>query len=96
MEYKLKKDLPFAKAGTRVDEILHRRGNNTLSFIRIGDCKCYLDANKAHIFDWIEEVKPREWWLGVNDVDDTSFPVIDRKDIGNGYDEYIKVTEVIE
>lgn len=63
IKYKLKKDLPFAKAGTVIKDILHCRGTSTLSYIEIGDCKCELDANKINIFDWIEEIKPREFWV---------------------------------
>ena len=67
MKYKLKKDLPFAKAG---DDIIVGKtpmrktigidftmGEPTVfSAITTGDLE-YLLAD-----GWIEEVKPREWW----------------------------------
>ena len=63
MKYILKKDLPFAKAGTMIDDILHCRGISSLSYIEIGNCKCELDANIINIFDWIEAVKPRTFYI---------------------------------
>lgn len=54
--YILKKDLPFAKAGTKIDEIRSSSGTEELFFIRIGKCQCQL-PDSENIWDWIEEVK---------------------------------------
>ncbi len=69
MKYKLKKDLPFAKAG---DEVIinkyedvttvkgHRNGKIFYSRIAGGQLhdECVLKKQ-----GWIEEIKPREFWL---------------------------------
>lgn len=55
----LRKDLPFAKAGSRIDSIRSSKGTEELSYIKIGNFKCQL-PDEVNIFDWIEEIKPRE------------------------------------
>ena len=99
MKYRLKKDLPFAKAGTMIDDILHCRGISTLSYIEIGNCRCELDANKINIFDWIEEIKPREWWVNLYNIGEGG--IFKTKEAANtvassGRTEIIKVREVLE
>ncbi len=54
-KYILKKDLPFAKAGTEIDCLRSSKGTVELSFIKINGCKCDIPDN-VNIFDWIEEV----------------------------------------
>jgi len=58
MKYRLKKDLPFAKAG----EIVNYKdlGGDAINIELNGLC-CYI-PNIVKGF-WIEEVKPREWWV---------------------------------
>lgn len=100
MQYKLKKDLPFAKAGSIVDEVQHRKGAPfSPSLIRVGDLRCQLNANLTDIFDWIEEVKPREYWIGLNDGLLTQECIADNKeafDFKKSFTEIIKVREVLE
>ncbi len=59
MKYILKKDLPFAKEGTEVERIRSSSGTEELSFIKIGKYKCDF-PDRVNMFEWIEEVKPRE------------------------------------
>ena len=99
MKYRLKRDLPFAKAGTVIDYVYHRRGTSTLSYIKIGDCRCELDADKINIFDWIEEIKPREFWVNLYDIGEGG--IFKTKEAANtvassGRTEIIKVREVID
>ena len=56
MKYILKKDLPFAKAGETISYLV----NDGLT-IRINNRYC--DICLANKDEWIEEVKPREWWI---------------------------------
>ncbi len=59
-QFRLKKDLPFAKAGTIIDKIRSSSGTEELSFIQIGKCKCQIPGG-VNIFDWIEKIKPRRF-----------------------------------
>lgn len=86
MKYRLKRDLPFAKAGTIVQNYLGNQDFNInvdtmstqvwvkplIDFIKL--CPpSLLENNKNLIYvgsfgfllteGWIEEVKPREWWM---------------------------------
>jgi len=61
MKYRLKKDLPFAKAG----EIVDVNDEADLWTVRPLDAKkdypvCDIPENAKE--EWIEEVKPREWY----------------------------------
>ena len=62
MKYKLKKDLPFAKAGEGVylkpEDLLYKR---IALFERTTFPYCIIVNDKIDF--WIEEVKPREWWV---------------------------------
>jgi len=68
MEYRLKKDLPFAKAGKEIKFI---RGNLEYPNITIelgtDNCLRVWCGNIEPILDdgWIEEVKPREFEIAV-------------------------------
>jgi len=62
MEYKLKCDLPLAKAGTPINFF----GNGSSDKINIevaedGTLKIWI-TDITRINEWVEEVKPREWW----------------------------------
>ena len=98
MKYVLKRDLPFAKAGTEVG-IFGRLGCTPLvvyssKSVDIG--KEYVDLFIAE--GWIEEKsEPREWWLGINETggNSTSYPLLKKDDLVNEYDEVIKIREVL-
>ena len=53
MKYKLKRDLPFAKAGTEVKLVNEKKAIEYNGY----QCDIY-DLRDG----WIEEVKPREWY----------------------------------
>ena len=78
MKYRLKKDLPFAKAGDNAVEIEnHSLNSEFIVSYRDANHKhysCVIPANNAHL--WIEEIKPREFLLHF--TDDT-FSGIDEK-----------------
>ena len=64
MKYRLKKDLPFAKAGTEIT--LHRDNlyYPYFSLERKGDGSLHLWCQDWHTYDsWIEEFEPKECWL---------------------------------
>ena len=54
MKYKLKKDLPFAEAGVEVKLVNEKRAIEYNGY----QCDIYDLRN-----GWIEEVKPREWYI---------------------------------
>ena len=66
MKYKLKRDLPFAKAGKEVFE-------DDASFYieaEVGIIWCFAEIKDRHKLiseGWIEEVKPREWVINIGD-----------------------------
>lgn len=90
MRYRLKKELPFAKAGDEIHigECIYTDDMEAWAIGERGDLKKLIEDG------WIEEVKPREWWVGEQ--------VLMNEDITNtNYDppegiKYIKVLEVIE
>lgn len=100
MKYRLKKDLPFAEAGTKVQFLY--------ASVKLSNVECYLNAGNNVTFrvtdedevgrlfkeGWIEEVKPREWkLLLVNGKPyDYSYAPIESFD----KQEIIKVREVLE
>ncbi len=64
MKYKLKKDLPFAKAGDNTVQV-EKHSLNSEFLVKYADANnkyysCVIPLNNAHL--WIEEVKPREWY----------------------------------
>ena len=91
MKYKLKKDLPFAKAGAEVEI-----GGQPLKLVwvmrvtkRKPDDLIYIGTKNELIEGgWIEEVKPREFWISKNQF----FVLIDKP---REAEKYIKVREVI-
>ena len=105
MKYKLKKDLPFGKAGMDVQFSLEVEQHPKLYLCSqdVTDFNSYWitfegdrDDLKGLITDgWIEEVKPREWYISETVVRDygrerkESFFKHDRSDL-------VKVREVTE
>jgi len=107
MKYKLKRDLPFAEAGTKVtsndggelvrdDYYAYVVNRSTGGIAQLGLVKKLISEG------WIE-VKPREWWVitssrsGTMACDDYK-KACDLADelLGNQNTEIIKVREVIE
>ena len=100
MKYRLKKDLPFAKAGDKIfqDEInLKYYVNNNMGLFYVGS-----DINQLLSEGWIEEVKPREFYIEIRKSDGVATDVYELIDASHNsanmierYD-YIKVREVVE
>ena len=68
MKYKLKKDLPFAKAGEELitDSICVYTMGDVFNAGAKRQTKLYLgDILELTESGWIEEVKPREWYVGL-------------------------------
>ena len=72
MKYRLKKDLPFAKAGQELEEELPIEYNQSVLWYRedMGNNSRQTLCRRFEIPQyieegWIEEVKPREWWIAV-------------------------------
>lgn len=60
MKYKLKKDLPFAKAGAEVRKDDYLDSDSQTCFA----CGVYrFWVHKDVMGEWLEEVKPREFWI---------------------------------
>jgi len=103
MKYKLKKDLPFAKAGEEVylkpEDLLYKR---IALFDRTTYPYCLIVNDKIDF--WIEEIKPREFWVVrrynigiVTGFDSESSAVAYIKQTGNSLQYQItKVREVLE
>ncbi len=110
MKYRLKKDLPFAKAGSEVG-----LRASTANWVVYPDSKrrdlCYFigyNYNEGDLFDagWIEEIKPREFELYFDTCGDLEKVFCDGKKIKIDhrkqavskpvYSEIIKATEVLE
>ncbi len=74
MKYGLKKDLPFAKVGAEVKIVSSYAGSplhNYYSLSIKGDLieEWYrIEIPKERFTDWVEEVKPREWWLVITNL----------------------------
>lgn len=79
-KYRLKKDLPFAKAGTevKIDDKFFVIKKDDFYLVGLKLCRAaqeniLVDLIIGHIDDlptlisegWIEEVKPREWWMNI-------------------------------
>ena len=75
MNYKLKRDLPFAKAGSEVvlegDVVIVQEASKQRIAVRVEDDPDWYtyrfighkkNLNRFIKEGWIEEVKPREWW----------------------------------
>ena len=91
MKYRLKKDLPFAKAGAEVRLVQGLAGDNNICYaIDVYPFWC----PKKNFNEWIEEVKPREGWLA-EDNDGGYVFYIGRKPTGH-WDKTTKFIEVIE
>ena len=71
MNYKLKRDLPFAEAGVKIydmngdpiDDLTGCRVHSELE----GGAPIYIgNKEKLLVQGWIEEVEPREWWVNMH------------------------------
>ena len=111
MKYILKKDLPFAKAGTEL-EIIRNEGRKrwiipydkqwaTLDWQKVGPKRfgCYkfelTDTIALRNDGWIEEVKPREWIIEVTKEQQYIRPADAKGRLYSSGSEIIKVREVI-
>ena len=92
MKYKLKKDLPFAKAGSNV--VVLASPTTRYKRIQVSDSlsapMCELHEDQVPL--WIEEVKPREWHISESNLE-----YFDKQYREDYYPEikYIKVKEVL-
>ena len=113
MKYKLKRDLPFAKAGAEVKIISVYSNEFPHSFYTLsikGDLiKAWyrIEIPKDRFTEWIEEVKPREWYeiQGTIESDFWGYrfhsykeaaEYMDKKSYNLKYYSIIKVREVLE
>ena len=97
MKYKLKKDLPFAKAGA---EVILDKG---VFYFVDGERTWYLGQKiENNLDDWIEEVRPREWWIerhtAINQYEDNNIVMHETKPskCGSCDSELINVQEIIK
>ena len=98
MKYKLKRDLPFVKTSPYPQDneglqIIELEDKFIVKFI---DCNYYIwqtdiPKNNAHLY--LEEVKPREFWI---EIQTTGTFVQTCKDDLDNEGEVIKVREVIQ
>ena len=103
MKYRLKKDLPFAFAGTTIEAdsvglFVRYRTKNFLTWY-IGENDSLQNLINS---DWIEEIKPREFYIEIRKSDGVATDVYELIDASHNslnmierYD-YIKVREVVE
>ena len=98
MNYKLKRDLPFAEAGVKIydmngDPIDNLTGCRVHSELE-GGAPIYI-GNKEKLLaqGWIEPVEPREFWI---EIQATGTFVQTCKDDLDNEGEVIKVREVIQ
>ena len=66
MKYKLKKDLPFAKAGTEIGIEKDQTSTKDAILIRAGGEIYAIPRDDMGL--WIEKVEPREWDLYIDKV----------------------------
>jgi len=93
-KYRLLKDLPFAKAGAEVGvelAISVRGKDNFLTWI--GDPK---DLESLIDEGWIEEVKPREFYIVFDKNSKILGAIDDQRTTFLGAHRFIKVREVLE
>ena len=108
MKYKLKRDLPFAKAGTKIeyrlkkDEhyaiFLYSTDGDDPSTYWIGlECD-NRDLAKMISEGWIEEIQPREFWIAEyhNYQGKVFYSEQNAQNSSNNLKEVIKVREVLE
>ena len=101
MKHRLKKDLPFAKAGTEVEII-----NSAINILTIKPVNAkteypICDIPREVKAEWIEGVKPREWTLlkahnGQIANATEGFGMFNSSEKFAGISEKIKVREVLE
>lgn len=110
MKYRVLREMPFAKAGA---EVLYKFQNDSYPIFKAGHICTILhiecnktDLNRLIEEGWIEEVKPREFYLiqaqdlgGVWHIVDYAFNIDNARDKATSRPEnarFIKVREVIE
>ena len=94
MKYRLKKDLPFAKAGTEVALNYDSNIWTVRPLTTKIDCPlCDIPEDVRN--EWIEEVKPREWEVILWNNEISSKDIIMSPSAHDAL-KYIKVREVIE
>jgi len=96
MKYKLKKDLPDAKAGAIFQWGLPGETNKNMDCLYNTSGWCALaDFSRDKITnfdDWFEEVKPREWWEieWQGEVYNKNSPRFTSFEFANDYIEYLR------
>ena len=100
MTYRLKKDLPFAKAGTHAySRMLHDYDGYRCYRININSNnskECYVVETPIDEFnEWFEEVKPREFRISL-DAYGKPRSILSENEKNVNYFNVIKVREVIE
>ena len=98
MKYKLKKDLPFAKAGTEA-RYFYGVSQNHVDYNEVTQTVDIYQKNEGDLIlwkDWIEEVKPREWILEITKDSHYIRPPDATGKLYDSNSEVIKVREVIE
>ena len=103
-KYILKKDLPFAKAGTGVKIVFN--ANYSYDLVTIPNQHLSgeqtIKINKDETENWVEEVKPREWNLIVSPgrpniaFENIHLAMYEADEIKDNPVEIVKVREVIE
>ena len=101
MEYQTARDLPFAEAGTKI-ELSLSEGCIPMSLYNIKDCEVVISKEfigQLISEGWIEEFKPREWWVRILDENHIEITKNEIELAGWSFDrlsKIIKVREVIE
>ena len=97
MKYRLKKDLPFAKAGAKIKPPQDEGCAYDVENIN-GDWWCigYEEELPKLISEgWIEEVKPREWYICWDECMISNI-VNEKNGVIPNWDNIVKVREVID
>jgi len=97
VKYRLKKDLPFAKAGAMLKNnncVIDEDGKNRY----LSNWNEEIEACTKRLLNdgWIEEVKPREWIIEVTKEQQYIRPADAKGRLYSSGSEIIKVREVIE
>lgn len=96
MKYRLKKDLPFAKAGTEIVLHVSNLGYPHLTVERQADGYLHIWCRTWQTYDaWIEEVKPREFEIQLCNGEAVNFTTPPPRTFIDKL-EYIKVREVMD
>lgn len=112
-KYILKKDLPFAKAGIKIEQIqMSNTALKSYDLFSNNEVRFWINTEKDLDYliseGWIEEIKPREWWVlkpkdhstagqNVRFYKNPTYARDDyEKEVNESWFEIIKVREVIE